>query len=343
MIKKEMMVREYLHTGSVLLDASISINKSKYGGIPTQRITEFSGTGASGKTYICGEMCGDAILKGYDTYVDDIERRWDLSRLGTFGITRSEKKFHYLSPSSNVEDCFDRLFKTLEKKKKGSKNLYIIDPIAALWAKQELKSDKMGQARAKALQKYMRFLKDIVNYDPEIVNTVVFSNQLIDNVAGGMFSEKKTTPGGNALIHWPSVRVRFISMGKITKKIKIGKKEFKKILGVNIGSEVRKNSEDDCFRTAEFSVRYGYGIDNIRDCSTYLRTHTTLLGKTAGYYKFPKTKKLKKKGLKNPQLRLEQFVKFIESNNLEKSLFYLTRKAYKAWHQMEERKPKVRA
>jgi RecA/RadA recombinase len=342
MIKKENIVTEFLKTGSVLLDAAISIQKDKYGGIPTRRVTEFSGTGASGKTYICGELCGDAIRKGYTAYVDDIERRWDLSRMDTFGIANGDKHFKYLDPSSNIEDCFARLFKTLEKLKKGSKLLYIIDPIAALWAKQELKSDKMSQARAKALQKHMRFLKDLVNYDNDIINTVVFSNQLIDNVGGGLFSENKTTPGGNALVHWPSLRVRFQTLGKITKKIKVGKKEFKKTIGVNIGAETRKNSEDDPFRTCEFSVRYGYGIDNIRDCAIFLRTRTTVLGKQAGYFKLPLSKKLKKKGVPQKNFRLNEFVPFIEEFGLEKRLYSLTRKAYKEWHKPEKRKPRVR-
>ena len=348
MIKREIAVTEFIRTGSVLLDASISIGKDKFGGVPTQRVAEFSGTGASGKTYICGEMCGDAIRKGHHVFVDDIERRWDLSRLDTFGIESGDKRFNYLDPSSNIEDCFARLFKLLEppKSKKSKvrsrKVLYIIDPIAALWAKQELKSDKMSQARAKALQKHMRFLKDLVNYDPRFVNTVVFSNQLIDNVGGGLFSETKTTPGGNALVHWPSVRVRFNSAGKVTRKVKVGKKEFKKTIGVHIHGEVRKNSEDDCFRTSDFSVRYGYGIDNIRDCGRYLKTHTTVLGKTPGWYQLPLSKKLKKKGVPKQKLRWQDFVGYIEQYNLEKRLFNLTRKAYKEWHKPEKRKPKVR-
>ncbi len=342
MIERENIVTEFLRTGSVLLDASISINKDKFGGIPTKRVTEFSGTGASGKTYICGELCGDAIRKAHIAYVDDIERRWDLSRLGTFGIEKNDKKFRYLDPSSNVEDCFARLFKILEKAKKGSKILYIIDPIAALWAKQEKKSDKMSQARAKALQKHMRFLKDLVNYDPNISNTVVFSNQLIDNVGGGLFTEQKTTPGGNALVHWPSVRVRFGNAGKITKKRMRGKKEFKDAIGVRIRSEVRKNSEDDAFRQALFSVRYGYGIDNIRDCANFLKERTDVLGSAAGWYSMRLTKRLRKKGVPRKKLRKNDFVAYVERYNLEKRLFYLTRKAYKEWHQPEKRKAKVR-
>ena len=86
LMKEETKVEEWISSGSVLLDAACSCHKSQVGGFPTRRIIEFSGTGGAGKSYICGEMAGDALRKGYAVYVDDIERRWDLARLSTFGF-----------------------------------------------------------------------------------------------------------------------------------------------------------------------------------------------------------------------------------------------------------------
>ena len=333
LLKREAKVEEYLRTGSTGLDMAISCNKSKLGGIPTRRIAEFSGTGASGKTYICGELCGDAIRKDYIVYVDDIERRWDLDRLTTFGFDRTEKRFKYLDPSSSIEQCFETMFRILDKVKKDQKLLYIVDPIAALYAEQEKKSDKMSQARAKALQKHMRFLKDRVSSDTDSTISVVFSNQLIDAV-GQMFGPTKITPGGNAMIHWPSVRVRFSSPGKIYREIKGRKKEkFKKVTGIRLNAEVSKNSEDDAFRTYDFTIQFGYGIDDIYDNALWLKQHTDVLGESDGWFKLPKHKSIQ--GIK-------KFVRYVEKNDLEKTVAKRMRKYYKRWHKPVNRKPKVR-
>jgi RecA/RadA recombinase len=297
--------------------------------LPAGDIVEFSGTGASGKSYILGEICGDALRKGYDSViVDDIERRWDLKRLKSFGFTKKHKNFHYIkSPSRCVEECFDGMFSRLDKiMKKSSRVLYIIDPIAALYGRKELKNeDKMGQARAKAIQKSMRFLKDRTG-DPNKSLTVLFSNQLIDNV-GVMFGPKKRTPGGNALIHWPSIKVRFQSPGELVKK-----RNGKNItLGILLKSRVVKNSKDDAFRDAEFSIRYGYGIDNIRDCTMWLKAHTTVLGKGPGF------------NFEGEKIKKDyNFFRYIEKKELEIKLFNLTIQEYKKWYTYEERKEKTR-
>lgn len=336
---RETRVDEWLSTGSTGLDMAISCGKNKLGGIPTRRIIEMHGTGASGKTYICGEIAGDAIRKGYEVYVDDIEGRWDLDRLSTFGFDSDNDGFNYLDPSAQIEKCFERLFKILDKNIGKRKLLYIIDPIAALYAAQELKSDKMSQARAKALQKHLRFLKERVAGTKGKPVSVIFSNQMIDAV-GTTMGPKKTTPGGNALVHWPSVRVRFRMAGKITRTQK-GRKdeEIKVVSGSKLSAEIVKNSEDEPFRTAIMSVIHRYGIDNIRDNAKWLKEHTDLLGEADGWYRMPRSSE----GTKyKSQQGLLAFVKYVEHNDLEGRLSALMRREYRKWHTPSERKPKVR-
>lgn len=349
-LQRELPPQEFLSTGSTRLDMAISCAKSKFGGIPTCRIIELSGTGASGKTYFCGELAGDALRRDYIVYVDDIERRWDIRRLKTFGFTRKHKRFIYLKPSSTVEECFERLFRVADKAQKAKKKqkiLYIIDPVAALIAEQEKKSDKAGQARAKAVQRNMRFLKDRVSSfaDPQL--TIVFSNQLIDNVQigktiyGGASKDKKS-PLGNAMRHWPSVRIRFISMKEITleRKGRTKGKKFYDPIGIQLRAKIIKNSEDVPHRNATVTIYDGYGIDDIEDNATWLKDHTTVLGKSDGWYKMPKSKKDKKEH--KAQRGLKKFRKYVEKKNLEKRLKLLMAKHYRKWNEPEERKPKVR-
>lgn len=352
-LQRELSPQEFLSTGSTQLDLAISCGKSKFGGIPTCRIIELSGTGASGKTYISGELSGDALRRGYKVYVDDIERRWDIRRLKTFGFTKKHKNFIYLKPSSTVEECFERLFRVADKAQKAKKKqkiLYIIDPVAALIAEQEKKSDKAGQARAKAVQRNMRFLKDRVSSfaDPQL--TIIFSNQLIDNVQigrkvyGGSSGEKKS-PLGNAMRHWPSVRIRFISMKELTKERRgrVKGKVFYDPIGIRLRAKIIKNSEDTPHRNATVTIYDGYGIDDIEDNATWLKDHTKVLGKSGGWYKIPSTKKEKKKKKEHKsQQGLKKFRKYVERHNLEKRLRLLMVRHYNKWIKPEKRKPKVR-
>lgn len=349
-------VTEYLSTGSLLLDLAISCNKSAFGGIPTKRIVETSGSGAAGKSYINGEICGDALRKGFDVYVDDIERRWDLSRLGTFGIELDNPKFHYLEPgSSSVEKCFGTMFSAMDKVEPGGKLLYIVDPIAALYSDVELvRSDKMGQAKSKALQKNMRYLKDRVSGHDNTIS-VVFSNQLIDAVGSPV--PMKIVPGGNAMKHWPSVRVAFKSPGKIPVKVSTFGKSVDLVGGIKLTAMVTKNSEDDAFRKVDFTIRYGHGIDNIHDCTSWLKACTIDLDLSPEQFAATATKssegdeaggKSKKQSVwfafldHKPVFRLSRFVAYVEENDLEEQLFSLTANRYKEIHKTVERKPKVR-
>jgi len=336
-LQREIKVPELISTGSTQLDLAISCGKDKYGGLPACRIIELSGSGASGKTYFCGELSGNAIRMGYDVYVDDIERRWDLSRLKTFGFDTTNKQFIYLDPINSVEECFERMLDVASSQKKGKKALYIVDPIAALIAEQERKSDKMGQARAKAVQKHMRFLKDKVSSfsDPQL--TVIFSNQLIDAV-GRTFGPSKTSPMGNAMRHWPSVRIRF-AVRKVLREEKKGRTSAIKLKvprGVQLIANVIKNSEDDAFRTADLTILYSKGIDDVYDNASWLKKYTKALGKNASWYKLPKATKDKKA---HPNLNgIKEFIAYIEEKNLERRLRFLVSKHYRRLHEPDDRK-----
>jgi len=338
---EDLKVIEWISSGSVFLDAGASCNKSDKGGFPTRRIIEFSGTGGAGKSYICMEMSGDGLRKGFEVYVDDIEQRWDLGRLSTFGFESDTPGFHYIDPSKYIEECFERLSATFTKAKAGSKIIYIIDPVAALNSKKEIdgKSDKMGQSRAKAVQHHMRLLKDKINR-PDCTFMVVFSNQLIDNVGAGMFEEKKITPLGNAMIHWPSVRVRFSQIGKLTDEVK-GRKgsDFKEKItrGIKLKAIFKKNSEDEPYRECTLSIAQGYGVDNIRDCARYLKKFTNCLGDSAAGYEWPVKGKdpIKLQGI-------GKFVAFVEEKGLEGKLYRKAFIEYKKRNQPINRKSKVR-
>jgi recombination protein RecA len=337
LLEEEREPEAFLSTGSTPLNMAISCFADKLGGIPTNCISELSGTGASGKTYICGEVAGDALRKGYLVTVDDIERRWVLSRLPTFGFSATTPNFKYYDdPSVEVDECFERIFRAADKLKRKQKLLYIVDPIAALYAKQELKSDKMSQARAKAFQKNFRFLKSRVSSTSGPNLTVIFSNQLIDNV-GVMFGDKTTTPGGNALKHWPSIRIKFKAPGPIVEKTSALGKDVSRTVGILLHATIKKNSVDNPFREVDFSILYNYGINDVRDCLVWLKTNTNLIDDEDAPDKFfDSTYKWEDTSIRG----LKKAIKFIQQNDLESRLQRLVRKSYRTLNTNVVLKPK---
>ena len=127
---------------------------------------------------------------------------------------------------------------------------------------------------------------------------------------------------------------RFSSLGKLIEKRQGRKDEFKKTTGIKLHADVSKNSEDDPFRVADFSIVFGYGIDDIKDNVFWLKSHTDVLGKTDSWYELPKSTE-KAKGLDN-------FVRLVEDTDSEDVIASATRRHYRRWNATSERKPKTR-
>jgi recombination protein RecA len=99
--------------------------------------------------------------------------------------------------------------------------------------------DKMGMRRAKEFSEELRKTARIITQKNYLI---VCSNQVRVNVDAGPYGQKYTTPGGEAIGYYASLRLRFYKPEKIKKEILVAGKKNTRIIGVETQVEVFKSS-----------------------------------------------------------------------------------------------------
>ena len=337
--KKEYDLTKTISTGSTLLDLIISGGRRYTGGIPGGVIMEIFGPAASGKTAILAEIAASAQIQGGEAEFQDPEGRLDKEYSRIYGVSFELKNY---SRPKTVTQVFNKI-KTWKPKNINAINVACTDSLAALSTDLELeKGDKMGQRRAKEFSEGFRTTAIRIADKNWIMAN---SNQLRDGEYG------PTTPGGQAIKFYSSLRIQIAETKKIEKEISLdflsksklendngddeakekkSKKTFKKIIGIESSCYIRKSSVDDPYRRCNIVILFNYGLDKTRENLQYLKdmTNNTI-------YECPDGK---------TYLAIEKAINWTELNNLQDKL---EKNTIDVWHQIEEkfritRNPKIR-
>lgn len=224
----------------------------------------------SGKTTLCLQAVANAQASGQKCVYIDAEHALDIKYAKDIGCQID--KLTICQPD-NGEQALEIVKMCAGSNQVG---LIIVDSVAALVPQAELEgeikdSNVAGQARM--MSKAMRMITGTLN---KTGCTVIFINQIRMKI-GIMFGSPKTTTGGNALKFYASQRLEIIRTGN--------EKEQDKIVGNKTLVKVVKNKVAPPFKTAEFIIRFGKGVDKIDELID-LAVEDGVIEKAGAWYKY---------------------------------------------------------
>ena len=253
--------RKFFSTGCKLLDLALG------GGWCEERVSNIIGDKSTGKTLLAIEASANFIRKYPRGKVLYREREFAFDKQYAAAVGMPLKSVDFGKGISTVEDMFEE-WQRLTNRTSSQPILYIVDSLDALTdrAEQKRKIDKgsYGASKAAMMSELFRRLIEGVS---STGMTVLIISQMRDNIAAAQFGRKWTRSGGRAMDFYASIVLVLALVGKIIRQ----KEKIERVTGVHIRAYCDKNKITQPYRSAEFDIRFGWGMDDVGACLDWLK------------------------------------------------------------------------
>jgi RecA/RadA recombinase len=297
-------VTKWIDTGCYALNAICS--GSLYKGIPSGRITGFSGPQACGKTFIMNKIVAKAQEAGRFVVGYDTEVAVDESSLVNVGGNPKRYKHVPIETIGEARNQINKFLDSVIEKKLQGKFAIVIDSLGNLISEKEKKdieegkdASEMGQ-RAKQLKSMLRSL---VYKAAKADVPVLFSNHIYGNPAELHPTLVKQQSGGSGPLYLASLLVQLATKSEKTVAAQNSNKDATEtanpiargVNGITIRALTVKNRFAPPFLEAEMYLNFSEGLNRYTGLLALAEGYGAILksghsyvmegGKSLGFYK----------------------------------------------------------